>query len=97
MIVHHEQGSWWAESDDLPGFSALADNLDALRKLSKEGVEELLAGEAFRLVERDEFGSALDTSPFASAPDSWWTLSGGSGSAFADGARNFAVSSSRAA
>ncbi|MFI7586253.1 type II toxin-antitoxin system HicB family antitoxin [Spongisporangium articulatum] len=38
MQYHHEGGSWWAESDDVPGFSALADSLAALRAEVREGL-----------------------------------------------------------
>jgi len=35
---HHEDGSWWAESDQLPGFSAAAGTFDELDVLVREGV-----------------------------------------------------------
>lgn len=35
---HHEDDAWWAESDDLPGYSAAAETLPLLRDRVREGV-----------------------------------------------------------
>lgn len=39
VVYHHEAGVWWAESDDLPGFSALADNFSDTAALVREAVD----------------------------------------------------------
>jgi len=35
---HHEEGSWWAESDDVPGFSAVGASLAEVREQVREGL-----------------------------------------------------------
>lgn len=42
--------SWWAESDQLPGFSAAADHLPELLSLVEEGARQMLPGEEIELV-----------------------------------------------
>jgi hypothetical protein len=32
---------WWAESNDLPGFSSAADNLPELLRLSRQAIDEM--------------------------------------------------------
>lgn len=34
--IHHEDGSWWAESSARPGWTAVADTLDALNAILEE-------------------------------------------------------------
>lgn len=46
VIYHCEEGSWWAESPDLPAFSAVAEDLRTLRKRVKEGIEYYTGSEA---------------------------------------------------
>jgi predicted RNase H-like HicB family nuclease len=41
---------WWAESPDVPGFSAAADNLPELRRLYLEALRDAVSGD-FRAVE----------------------------------------------
>ena len=36
---HHEREGWWAESPDLPGFSAVGDSFTEVREMAIEGVE----------------------------------------------------------
>lgn len=38
VVVHHEDNTWWAESDQLPGLSAAAESLVALRALVREAI-----------------------------------------------------------
>jgi predicted RNase H-like HicB family nuclease len=38
VTYHQEEGSWWAESPDVPGFSATAEDLVELRTLVREGL-----------------------------------------------------------
>jgi predicted RNase H-like HicB family nuclease len=37
ITYHREPDGWWAESDDLPGFSAAAPTLTDLRRLARDG------------------------------------------------------------
>ena len=40
-VTHHkEDGTWWAEAEAAPGFSALADSLSDLRVFARDGLEE---------------------------------------------------------
>jgi predicted RNase H-like HicB family nuclease len=38
VIYHYEPEGWWADSPDIPGWTATADSVDALRSLAEEGV-----------------------------------------------------------
>lgn len=38
---HRDRGSWWADSPDAPGFTALADTFERTRALSVEGLRRL--------------------------------------------------------
>lgn len=38
VTYHHEDDAWWAESPDVPGFSAAADSLPDLRQVVREGL-----------------------------------------------------------
>jgi predicted RNase H-like HicB family nuclease len=38
VIYHHENGSWWAESPDVVGWSAAADTYGETRQLAEDGV-----------------------------------------------------------
>jgi predicted RNase H-like HicB family nuclease len=35
---HHEPEGWWADSPDLPGFSAAGETFDEVREMALEGV-----------------------------------------------------------
>jgi predicted RNase H-like HicB family nuclease len=39
VVYHFEDGSWWADSEDAPGYYAGAERLEELRKLVREGLE----------------------------------------------------------
>lgn len=39
VVYHFEDGSWWADSDDAPGYYAGADTLEQLRQRVREGLE----------------------------------------------------------
>jgi len=39
VVYHLEDGCWWAESDDVPGFVAGADTFDETRARVHEGLE----------------------------------------------------------
>lgn len=51
VIFHHADDAWWAESPDLPGFSALAPTLESLRREVRSGVEFELEGEPHLVLE----------------------------------------------
>jgi predicted RNase H-like HicB family nuclease len=38
VVYHHDPEAWWADSPDLPGWTATAETLDELRALADEGV-----------------------------------------------------------
>lgn len=38
VVYHNETDTWWAESPDVPGFSAAAESLDDLRELVRTGL-----------------------------------------------------------
>jgi predicted RNase H-like HicB family nuclease len=49
---HNEEDTWWAESPNVPGWSATAENVDELRQLVREGLLYALENpEPFTLVE----------------------------------------------
>ncbi len=39
VVYHFEDGSWWAESDEVPGFVAGADTFEEARARVREGLE----------------------------------------------------------
>lgn len=50
VAVHCEEGRWWAESSHLPGFTAIADSVAALRSLVDDALALHIDG-AFERVE----------------------------------------------
>lgn len=46
VTYHAEDGSWWAESAGLPGFTAVADDFAGVRELVLEAVAEAAPGAA---------------------------------------------------
>lgn len=60
VSFHNEDGVWWAESDDLPGFSAAADTREELVSLVRDGVAFHLGHKAFVIVERTPWAPAID-------------------------------------
>jgi predicted RNase H-like HicB family nuclease len=58
VVYHFEDGSWWADSEDAPGYYAGAEGLEELRKLVQEGLEfhfedsVNVSDEAFEVVTR---------------------------------------------
>jgi predicted RNase H-like HicB family nuclease len=38
VIYHHEANSWWAESPDVEGWTALGDSYAEVVKLTEEGI-----------------------------------------------------------
>ena len=46
VIYHHESGSWWAESPDIPRWYAVGDTYPEVVKLVEEGVPFALGYDA---------------------------------------------------
>lgn len=42
ITYHHEDGSWWAESHDLPGLFAGGDSLEEAKELARQVVSDEL-------------------------------------------------------
>lgn len=38
VVYHHDPDAWWADSPDVPGWTATAETLNELRALADEGV-----------------------------------------------------------
>jgi predicted RNase H-like HicB family nuclease len=64
---HFEDGTWYAVSDDLPGYSASATTLVALRRKVHDGIELVVEGAA-RVVEHFASGAAIVESPHGVMP-----------------------------
>lgn len=47
---HRDGGNWWADSEDLPGWTAAGASLDEIQALARSGAREF-AGEPVHLVE----------------------------------------------
>lgn len=45
LEYHADKGSWWADSPDAPGFTAVGETLDELRQLAREGIRFFLGEE----------------------------------------------------
>jgi predicted RNase H-like HicB family nuclease len=74
VSYHHEDGSWWADSPTVEGFTAVGDTLEETRLLVREGVDFYLDGEQVRLVEYSDNGAALDVRSAVSVDrPGWWT------------------------
>lgn len=43
---HYEGDAWWAESDDLPGWTAVGATFEEVRKMARTGVVEFAGAEA---------------------------------------------------
>jgi predicted RNase H-like HicB family nuclease len=56
--LHREDDGWWAETADLPGYTAADPDLNELRRLLRDGLEEFL-GEPVVLRELVPGGHAL--------------------------------------
>jgi predicted RNase H-like HicB family nuclease len=38
LVIHHDEGTWWAESPDLEGFTVVAASLAELRVTARDAV-----------------------------------------------------------
>jgi predicted RNase H-like HicB family nuclease len=43
---HNEPEGWWAESEDLAGWSAAGDSFDDIRAMAKDGIREFAGADA---------------------------------------------------
>jgi predicted RNase H-like HicB family nuclease len=49
VIHHNDDGKWWSESPDVPGWYAAGASLDEVRELAEEGIPWALEREDVRL------------------------------------------------
>lgn len=56
---HHEESTWWAESDDLPGFSAANESLGEVRRMLLEAVPEFVSDAEVSVREHLDDGALL--------------------------------------
>lgn len=70
---HAEDTTWWAESADLPGFSAAADSLREVRRLVHAAVADLTEDDGYELLEAQESGAPVIDWDVRTAPVSLWT------------------------
>lgn len=62
VIYHQDAGAWWADSPDLDGYVAVAESLDDLRVLVREGVAFHLETDApVEILESTDRGSTVGT------------------------------------
>ena len=54
LTYHQEDGVWWVDSDDLPGFYAAADTLEDAKEQAKDGLAFALETEDFSTTESFE-------------------------------------------
>ena len=60
IVYHRDEGAWWADSPDMPGFSAVGDTFDDTRKLALEDIPFYFDGNRPDIVdERMENGASL--------------------------------------
>lgn len=60
LTYHNEDGVWWVESADLPGFSAVGNTLEDARGQAKEGLEFALGTKDFSV---DDIVQSAGTRP----------------------------------
>ncbi len=60
MSYHRDGNSWWADSSDAPGFTAVADSLSELRSLAREGVRLFLEEDVVVIDDETLFEIASD-------------------------------------
>ena len=73
-VVYHleEEGSWWAESPNLEGFTAAAEIFEDLRKIVQEAAEEAFGhvpdmNERFEITRTNVPGNAFSVRPAPSS------------------------------
>jgi predicted RNase H-like HicB family nuclease len=58
LLFHEDEGSWWADSPDLPGFMAAADTFEEVRAMAGEGAA-FFAGEVVAITEAMDFHASF--------------------------------------
>jgi predicted RNase H-like HicB family nuclease len=59
VTYHHDESSWWADSKDLDGYTAVANSLAELRPLVADGVAFYLGDEPHVISERLDSGALV--------------------------------------
>lgn len=59
VTYHREAGTWWADSEEVPGYTAVADALGELRTLVSEGIRFVLEDDDIEIAESLENGARL--------------------------------------
>lgn len=65
VIYHHEDGVWWAESDEMPGLSAASGQFGVTRQFVRDAVPEYYGTDTVDLIERLDSGAAIIDAQFA--------------------------------
>lgn len=65
VTYHHEDDAWWAESEDMPGFSAVSGRFDDVRHMLRDAAPEYFGDAAVEYVERLDSGAAIVEASFA--------------------------------
>lgn len=65
VTYHHEDDAWWAESDDMPGFSAVGNRFDEVRQLVREAAPQYFGDVTPEFVDRLDSGAAIVEAAFA--------------------------------
>lgn len=74
VVYHHEDGTWWADSPDVPGFTAVSDTLSELRQMVREGVPFYLDESEVELYEQNVDGTPVRDVRL-SGPSAWVSAS----------------------
>src|SRR5262245_13078373 len=72
VVYHHEDEGWWAESDDVAGWTAVADSYQGLRGLVHESLEELCGAD----VAGEELGAPVSCWTAAASSAQGWHVQG---------------------
>lgn len=94
VVVHYhrENDAWWAESDSMPGFSALSPSFEDLRRtvhghLAEEGYANIAPIEYV-----DGFRIWTDSASRPTSAALWWSVSESAGFALAEGRARYGKS-----
>lgn len=96
VSYHQEDGSWWADSPDIAGFTAVGSSLAEVREIVRDGMDFYLEGEPARVIERTEAGVALNVESAVEVPvQAWWRAAAGTarGIALAPGGIGVSITS----
>jgi len=68
VLYHHEAEGWWAESKDLPGWTAVGRDFSEVRDQVRSGVERFAGPDAFLIEEGAPPGIPEPGQPPSSRP-----------------------------